>query len=92
MSENIVTAEELKEDHKFAALIIGGSLAISLITVIIGQAVLTGSGPVAQWVGNGITFLGAMWIVGSTLMGLFIGTQMRNLQKNSQRAGSRTEG
>lgn len=71
--------EARKEDMKYAAVIVGGSLLISLITVVIGSLISLNDSPVLVAIGTVVNILGWVWVAGSLGVALMIRARMRQL-------------
>lgn len=75
--------EELKEDKKYLAILIGGSLLISL-AAIIGGKLLSGTGMTGLVeLGYAVEVLGWAWVAGTTAITLFIQARMRQLYETA---------
>lgn len=69
----------LQEDKKFVALLIGGSLLISLLTIGAGK-LLAGTGLFGLVeIGYAVEVLGWLWVAGTAGIGLMIQARMRQL-------------
>lgn len=69
----------LKEDKKFVAVLIGGSLLISLVTILVGNLMsgteLTG----IKEAGYAVEVLGWLWVAGTAGIAFMIQARMRQL-------------
>lgn len=71
--------EARKEDLKYAAVIIGGGLLISLATILAGSLIALNDSPVIAAVGAGVTVLGWGWVAGTVGVAMMIRARMRQL-------------
>lgn len=79
-----VVRNDLQEDKKYTALIIGGSFLISLVTIITGHLLANTNGSFLSELGYGVTVLGYTWVLGTFLMGLYIQARMNQFKKELQ--------
>lgn len=69
----------LKEDQKFVTVLIGGSLLISLVTILIGN-LLSGTGLSGiMEVGFAVEVLGWLWVAGTVGIAFMIQARMRQI-------------
>lgn len=71
--------EARKEDLKYAAVIIGGSLLISFATILTGSLIALNDSPVIASIGNVVNVLGWVWVAGTVGVALMIRARMRQL-------------
>jgi hypothetical protein len=71
--------DERKEDRKYLTLILGGSLIISLATLLIGSILSLSKNLLLSEVGEATTIQGWIWVAGTVTMTGFINMRMHNL-------------
>jgi hypothetical protein len=71
--------EARKEDLKYAAVIVGGSLLISLATILAGYLIALNDSPVIASIGNAVNVLGWVWVSGTVGVAMMIRARMRQL-------------
>ena len=80
MSKN----EALKEDRKYIALMIGGSLLISLFTIIVGALLAGSANPIMAGTGYAVQTVGWLWVAGTIGIGFMIQARMRQINETTQ--------
>lgn len=81
MAQKFVRTAEMKEDLKFVALLLGGSLIISLATILSGAMISDSSNSSIQEVGYAVEVLGYLWVAGTVGVGVFLQSRMRHLHR-----------
>lgn len=71
--------EALKEDKKYIALLIGGSLLISLTTITVGNLLAGDANPIIAGTGNAVEVLGWLWVAGTVGIGIMVQARMRQI-------------
>lgn len=71
--------DDRKEDRKYLTLILGGSLIISLATLLTGSLLSMSKNEMLAGVGEATVIQGFMWIAGTAMMALVVKMKMRNL-------------
>jgi hypothetical protein len=82
MSKSSSGYDDLNDDKKYLAIILGGSFLISLFTILAGN-LLAGavSGSTLSEVGEGVAALGWLWVVGTFVTGLYLQARMTQFRK-----------
>lgn len=80
----MIENEVLKEDKKYVALMIGGSLLISLFTIIFGTLLARNTNPIMAGTGNAVEVLGWLWVAGTIGISFMIQAQMRHVHETTK--------
>lgn len=75
--------DDRKEDRKYLTLILGGSLIISLATILLGFFMSLSRNPLISEVGEATTIQGWIWVTGTAMMTTFLKVKMRNLYRET---------
>jgi hypothetical protein len=71
--------DDRKEDRKYLTLILGGSLIISLATLLTGSLLSMSKNEMVAGVGEATVIQGFMWVAGTAMMTVMVKMKMRNL-------------
>lgn len=80
--------DDRKEDRKYLTLILGGSLIISLATLLTGSLLSMSKNEILAGIGEATVIQGFMWIAGTVMMTVIVKMKMRNLYSEISNTGS----
>lgn len=78
--------DDRKEDRKYLTLILGGSLIISLATILVGFFMSLSRNPLISEVGEATTIQGWIWVTGTAMMTMFFRKNLRSFYREIETA------
>lgn len=80
----MIENEAFKEDKKYVAFMIGGSLLVSLFTIIVGTLLAVNAHPIMAGTGHAVQALGWLWAAGTIGISFMIQARMRQLHETTK--------